>query len=66
MSAINRYFVIVGRIGAAVARAHEPITTKLTWTQEISHIIFKRCEGRHHDSGAAFSLACHYRKLRPG
>ena len=28
--------------------AHEPITTKLTWTQEISRIVYKRC------------LACHY------
>lgn len=27
--------------------AHEPITTKLTWTQEISRIVYKRCASCH-------------------
>ena len=54
----------MGLIGAAIARAHEPITTKLTWTQQISRIIFKRCAGCHHDGGAVFSLAS-YDAARP-
>ena len=37
--AIKPHVVIVGLIGVAIALAHEPITTKLTWTQEISRII---------------------------
>ena len=33
--------------------AHEPITTKLTWTQEISRIVYKHCASCHHEGGAA-------------
>ena len=29
--------------------AHDPITTKLTWTQEISRIVYKRCVTCHAD-----------------
>ena len=51
-------------MGATVARAHEPITTKLTWTQEISRIIYKRCASCHHEGGTAFSLMT-YDEARP-
>jgi hypothetical protein len=54
----------VGLIGALAAQAHEPITTKLTWTQEISRIIYKRCASCHHQGGAAFSLTI-YDDARP-
>ena len=43
-------------MGALAAQAHEPITTKLTWAQEISRIVYKRCANCHHEGGAAFSL----------
>ncbi len=58
------YAVFVGLIGAFAAQAHEPITTKLTWTQEISRIIYKRCASCHHQGGAAFSLTT-YDDARP-
>ena len=45
-------------------QAHEPITTKLTWTQEISRIVYQRCASCHHEGGAAFSLAT-YEEARP-
>src|SRR2546430_3953030 len=45
-------FRSVGLVGAAAARAHEPITTKLTWTQEISRIVYKRCASCHREGGA--------------
>ena len=32
--------------------AHEPITTKLTWTQEISRIVYKRCSACHGEKSA--------------
>jgi hypothetical protein len=48
----------------AVAWAHEPITTKLTWTQEISRIIYKRCLDCHREGGKAMSLAT-YDEARP-
>lgn len=38
------------------AQAHDVITTKLTWTREISRIVYKRCAGCHRDGGSAFSL----------
>jgi len=55
---------LLGLIGAVAAQAHEPITTKLTWTQEISRIIYKRCASCHHDGGTAFSLMT-YDEARP-
>jgi hypothetical protein len=60
----NRFVVLVGLIGAITARAHDPITTKLTWTQEISRIVFKRCAACHREGGAAFSLMT-YDEARP-
>jgi hypothetical protein len=54
----------VGLIGALAAQAHEPITTKLTWTQEISRIIYKRCASCHHQGSAAFALVS-YEDARP-
>ncbi len=58
------YAVFAGLIGALAAEAHDPITTKLTWTQEISRIIYKRCASCHHQGGAAFSLIA-YDDARP-
>ena len=54
----------MGLIGGIAAQAHEPITTKLTWTQEISRIIYKRCASCHHDGGTAFSFMA-YDEARP-
>ncbi len=54
----------MGLIGALAAQAHEPITTKLTWTQEISRIVYQRCASCHHEGGAAFSLTT-YDEARP-
>lgn len=62
--AIKPHVFIVGLIGAAIVQAHEPITTKLTWTQEISRIIYKRCANCHREGGAAFSLMT-YDDARP-
>lgn len=58
------YAVFAGLVGALAAQAHEPITTKLTWTQEVSRIIYKRCAGCHREGGAAFSLVT-YDEARP-
>ncbi|MGH9657760.1 MAG: hypothetical protein ACRD96_04390 [Bryobacteraceae bacterium] len=48
---------------AVSAVAHEPITTKLTWTQEISRIVYKRCLACHR-TGAAVALQ-NYDEARP-
>jgi hypothetical protein len=44
--------------------AHDAITTKLTWTQEISRIVYKRCGACHRDGGAAMSFLT-YDAARP-
>lgn len=46
------------------ALAHEPITTKLTWTQEISRVVYKRCASCHREGGSSFSLLS-YDEARP-
>lgn len=46
------------------ALAHDTITTKLLWTQEISRIVNKHCVSCHREGGVAMSLAT-YDKARP-
>jgi hypothetical protein len=51
-------------IAAALpALAHDPATTKLTWSREISRIVYKHCAGCH-DGRAAMSLL-EYEQARP-
>jgi hypothetical protein len=46
------------------ARAHDTITTKLTWNREISRIVYSHCIGCHRPGGQAFSLLT-YAEARP-
>lgn len=46
------------------ARGHEVITTKLTWSKEVSRIVYARCAQCHRPGGAAFSLL-KYEEARP-
>lgn len=39
--------------GAVLAPAHDPVTTKLAWSAEISRIVYKRCTGCHREGGSA-------------
>ena len=45
-------------------RAHDVVTTKLTWDREISRIVTLRCAICHHPGGSAFSLMT-YAEARP-
>jgi hypothetical protein len=45
-------------------RAHDVITTKLTWNREISRIVTLRCASCHFPGGSAFSLMT-YAEARP-
>src|SRR5260370_17543843 len=49
----------------ALGQAHEPITTKLTWTAEISRIVHKRCASCHRPGGAAPMSLVTYDESRP-
>ena len=48
-----------------VCSAHEAITTKLTWTQEISRIVYKHCASCHREGGAAPMSLLTYDEARP-
>jgi mono/diheme cytochrome c family protein len=49
---------------ASTASAHDTITTKLLWTQEISRIVNKHCAICHREGGGAVPLAT-YEDARP-
>src|ERR1700735_548821 len=59
-------FRIVLLLGLSVGalQAHDVITTKITFSKEISRLINKRCATCHHDGGSAFSLTA-YDQARP-
>jgi hypothetical protein len=57
-------FAILVLTASCAAQAHDLVTTKLTWSQEISRIINKRCAGCHRESGKAMSLLT-YAEARP-
>ena len=47
-----------------VAEAHDIITTKITWSKEVSRLVYKRCASCHRKGGSAFSLMT-YEESRP-
>lgn len=47
-----------------VTEGHDIITTKITWSREISRIVHERCASCHHEGGSAFSLMT-YAEVRP-
>ena len=52
-------------VASGFCEAHEPITTKLTWTREISRIFYKRCIGCHREGGRAPMSLVIYEEARP-
>jgi len=51
-------------VGLSLAQAHDIITTKITWSKEISRLIYKRCATCHRTGGSSFSLIT-YDEARP-
>jgi mono/diheme cytochrome c family protein len=49
---------------ALPAAAHDPITTTLTWSREISRVVFAHCVSCHRPEGRAFPLTT-YEDARP-
>src|SRR4051812_26778159 len=49
---------------AALSQAHDVITTKITWTREISRLVYKSCVSCHREGGTSFSLV-NYEEARP-
>ncbi len=50
---------------APAASAHDVITTKLTWSREISRIFYRSCAGCHHEGGAAPMPLVKFEEARP-
>src|SRR5918993_5053500 len=60
-----RRLSIAAFVGAACLQAHDPISTKLTWTQEISRIVYRRCVNCHSVGGNAPMPLVTYADVRP-
>jgi hypothetical protein len=56
--------VLLIAFSAGLTQAHDVITTKITFSKEISRLIYKRCATCHHEGGSAFSLLT-YDEARP-
>jgi hypothetical protein len=61
----SSYLAAAVVVMAAAAQAHEPITTKLTWSREISRIIYKRCASCHRPGGRSPMSLLTYEEARP-
>lgn len=53
-----------GTLLAVIPSAHDVITTKITYSREISRLVYDRCARCHRPGGAAFSLMT-YAEARP-
>jgi len=52
-------------LGGVPLAAHEVITTKLTWSREISRIVYKRCVSCHREGGNTPMSMLTYEEARP-
>ncbi|HEV2988089.1 MAG TPA: cytochrome c [Candidatus Angelobacter sp.] len=49
---------------ALLVYAHPLYTTKITWSREVSRLVYRQCASCHHQGGSAFSLMT-YQEARP-
>jgi hypothetical protein len=49
---------------ALILRAHTFYTTKITWSRDVSRIVYRNCASCHHAGGPSFSLMT-YKEARP-
>ncbi len=55
----------LGMLAAAWAWAHDPISTRLTYTREISRLLVERCGRCHREGGGAPMSLLSYAEARP-
>lgn len=55
-------FSVLG--GVILLRAHTFYTTRITWTRDVSRIVYKNCVSCHHPGGSSFSLMT-FKEARP-
>lgn len=51
-------------VGFGLLSAHDLVTTKLTWSREVSRVFYRRCVSCHRSGGVAFPLTV-YTEVRP-
>jgi hypothetical protein len=61
---VRTKLAVIAVLARMAVMAHDPITTNLTWTEEISRIVYKHCVSCHRDGGTAMSLIT-YDDARP-
>ncbi|HEV8040489.1 MAG TPA: hypothetical protein VGP62_16590 [Bryobacteraceae bacterium] len=60
-----KHSVVSLLVGAGVMlSAHDVFSTKITWSREISRLVYKRCASCHRDGGSSFSLTT-FEQARP-
>jgi hypothetical protein len=59
-----RRILAIAVLMSLASSAHDVITTPITYSREISRLIYSRCAGCHREGGAAFSLLS-YQEARP-
>ncbi len=57
-------WALVMAAGCGAALGHDVITTKITWSREVSRIVYGHCASCHREGGTAFSLIT-YEESRP-
>jgi hypothetical protein len=60
-----RLLLLTLALCAGSAQAHEVITTKITWSKEISRLMYNRCAGCHREGGKAPMSLMTYDDVRP-
>ena len=60
-----RFFFSCLALLMPAASAHDLITTRLTWSREISRIFYRSCTGCHHEGGAAPMSLMKFEEARP-
>jgi hypothetical protein len=60
-----KHSVVSLLVGASfVLSAHDVFSTKITWSREISRLVYKRCASCHQDGGSSFALTT-FEQARP-
>jgi len=60
-----KYSAVSFCVGAGLLlSAHDVFSTKITWSREISRLIFKRCVSCHREGGSSFALTT-FEQARP-
>jgi len=62
---VRRVIIAIACLSLAVwLEAHTIYTTKITWSSDVSRLMYRHCASCHHPGGSAFSLMT-YKEVRP-